>query len=61
MSADDIALAFVNHYYTTLDSNVPGIAGLYQQQSVLTFEGQKFEGPEAIVGKYAVSSMVECI
>ncbi len=29
MSAIDIAKAFVNHYYTSLDSNVAALAGLY--------------------------------
>ena len=55
MSADEIAGAFVNHFYTTLDTNAAALAGLYQPQSTMTFEGQKFDGPEAIIGKYAVS------
>jgi Nuclear transport factor 2 (NTF2) domain len=55
MSADEIAGAFVNHFYTTLDTNPSALAGLYQPQSTMTFEGQKFDGPEAIIGKYAVS------
>lgn len=55
MSMDEIASAFVSHFYTTLDSNAAALAGLYQPQSTMTFEGQKFDGPEAIVGKYAVS------
>jgi len=29
MSAEDIAKAFVNHFYQTLDSNVDALAGLY--------------------------------
>ena len=55
MSSEEIASAFVSHFYTTLDNNAPALAGLYQPQSTMTFEGQKFDGPEAIVGKYAVS------
>jgi Nuclear transport factor 2 (NTF2) domain len=55
MSADEIASAFVNHFYTTLNSNASALAGLYQAQSTMTFEGAKSEGPEAIVGKYVVS------
>ena len=55
MSAEDIATAFVSHFYTTLDSNPPALAGIYQPQSTMTFEGQKFDGPEKIVGKHAVS------
>jgi hypothetical protein len=29
MSADDVAGAFVNHYYTTLNNNPAALAGLY--------------------------------
>ncbi len=29
MSADDIAKAFLGHYYTTLGSNPDALAGLY--------------------------------
>ena len=55
MSMDEIASAFVGHFYATLDTNAAALAGLYQPQSTMTFEGQKFDGPDAIVGKYAVS------
>lgn len=81
MSAEDVAAAFVNHYYTTLGSNPSALMGLYvsgfffactvllfanfetqvfvcnvqQPQSVLTFEGQKFEGPQKIIEKFVVS------
>lgn len=58
MSAEEIASAFVNHFYTTLDTNVTGLAGLYQAQSSMTFEGNKFDGQEAIVQKYAVSILL---
>jgi hypothetical protein len=56
MSMDEIASAFVRHFYSTLDTNAPALAGLYQPQSTMTFEGQKYDGPEAIVAKYSVSS-----
>lgn len=49
MSAEEVASSFINHYYTTLDSNVPALAGLYQPTSVLTFEGKQHVGPQAIV------------
>ena len=29
MSSEEVAKAFINHYYTTLDQNVPALAGLY--------------------------------
>ena len=54
MSAEEIAAAFINHYYSTVDTNPAALAGLYQQHSTLSFEGIKFTGPEAIVGKYMV-------
>eukprot|EP01032_Pedospumella_encystans_P008216 gene8216-9779_t len=59
MSADDIAAAFINHYYTTLNNNPAELAGLYQPQSTLTFEGNKFEGPQAIIGKFQALGKVD--
>lgn len=32
MSAEDVAKAFVQHYYTTLDQNPQGLAGLYVEK-----------------------------
>ena len=29
MSAEEVAAAFVNHYYTTFDTNPANLAGLY--------------------------------
>ena len=80
MSAEEIATAFIQHYYTTLNANPSGLAGLYvsnlrvfyctcfvynyiylfilivkQPQSTLTLEGNKIQGAEAIVARYAVS------
>ena len=53
-SIEEIGNAFLSHYYTTLDSaNYDMLSNLYQAHSLLTFEGQKFEGPGAIVGKVA--------
>mmetsp|Transcript_3639 Transcript_3639/g.4346 ORF Transcript_3639/g.4346 Transcript_3639/m.4346 type:complete len:122 (-) Transcript_3639:27-392(-) len=51
MSADDVAKAFCQHYYTTKDSNVAALAGLYNQQSIMTFEGQQFAGTQNIMQK----------
>jgi hypothetical protein len=31
MSGEEIAAAFIQHYYSTLDSNPPALAGLYVQ------------------------------
>ena len=53
-SIEEIGHSFISHYYTTLDgANYELLGSLYQANSVLTFEGQKYEGPSAIVGKVA--------
>ena len=46
--------AFTDHYYATFDSARANLAALYQDQSMLTFEGQKFMGTQA------VSALLEC-
>ena len=40
--------AFTDHYYQTFDTNRPTLAGLYQDQSMLTFEGQKYQGTQLV-------------
>ena len=40
--------AFTDHYYNTFDTNRPALAGLYQDQSMLTFEGQTFTGAQQV-------------
>ena len=45
------AQAFTDHYYSTFDTNRPALAGLYQESSLLTFEGQKTQGAQAIIQK----------
>ena len=42
--------AFIQYYYQLFEGNRAALATLYQDGSMLTFEGQKFRGP-AIVGK----------
>ena len=54
---DEVASAFIQHYYATSDSNPAALQSLYQPQSTLTFEGAQVQGPEAIVQKL----MVRCI
>jgi hypothetical protein len=56
MSAEEVAKAFTQHFYTTLDSTPANLASLYQPQSTLTFEGQTCVGSENIVQKYQVST-----
>mmetsp|Transcript_905 Transcript_905/g.2810 ORF Transcript_905/g.2810 Transcript_905/m.2810 type:complete len:135 (-) Transcript_905:269-673(-) len=46
-----IGKAFVDHYYRTFDSNRAGLAALYQGESMLTFEGEQFQGAQGIMQK----------
>jgi len=55
---NEIAGAFMNHYYTTYDTNPDGLAGLYLPNASLHFEGQQFDGPAAIVEKHKVVGQV---
>jgi hypothetical protein len=43
--------AFVKHYYTLFDSNRSQLAPLYRDQSMMSFEGDGFQGANNIVGK----------
>eukprot|EP00286_Rhodomonas_abbreviata_P017121 CAMPEP_0181327276 /NCGR_PEP_ID=MMETSP1101-20121128/22007_1 /TAXON_ID=46948 /ORGANISM="Rhodomonas abbreviata, Strain Caron Lab Isolate" /LENGTH=195 /DNA_ID=CAMNT_0023435909 /DNA_START=8 /DNA_END=595 /DNA_ORIENTATION=+ len=45
---EEIGKAFVSHYYSIFDSNRAGLQGLYQDMSMLTFEGEKIQGAAAI-------------
>mmetsp|Transcript_97330 Transcript_97330/g.280846 ORF Transcript_97330/g.280846 Transcript_97330/m.280846 type:complete len:122 (+) Transcript_97330:95-460(+) len=51
MSAEDVAKAFVQHFYQTFAANADGLTALYNDTSMLTFEGQQFQGVQAILGK----------
>lgn len=55
-----IAKAFTDHYYATFDTARANLAGLYQDQSMLTFEGQKFQGTQAIMGKLTSLPFQQC-
>ncbi|KAK9805517.1 hypothetical protein WJX72_002958 [[Myrmecia] bisecta] len=46
-----VGKAFVEHYYNTFDTNRANLAGLYQHDALLTFEGQKQQGTQAIMAK----------
>ena len=60
MDPDAVAKAFVDHYYQTFDSNRAALAGLYQDGSMLTFEGEKFLGGAAIAGKIGSLPFQQC-
>lgn len=40
--------AFTDHYYSTFDTNRAALGALYQEQSLLSFEGQKFQGTQQV-------------
>mmetsp|Transcript_724 Transcript_724/g.1698 ORF Transcript_724/g.1698 Transcript_724/m.1698 type:complete len:122 (+) Transcript_724:179-544(+) len=52
MSAEEVANAFVSHFYQTFDSSVDGLAGLYNDQSMMTFEGNQFQGSANIIQQF---------
>ncbi|KAL6846803.1 hypothetical protein ACP4OV_024251 [Aristida adscensionis] len=60
MDPDSVARAFVDHYYTTFDTNRAALAALYQEASVLTFEGERFVGAAAVAGKLASLQFGAC-
>ena len=60
MDPDQLARAFVEHYYTTFDANRAGLASLYQDESMLTFEGQKIQGSPNIVAKLTSLPFQQC-
>ncbi|KAL2343471.1 hypothetical protein Fmac_004756 [Flemingia macrophylla] len=60
MDPDALAKAFVEHYYSTFDSNRGGLANLYQEGSMLTFEGQKIQGAANIVAKLTSLPFQQC-
>ncbi|KAM7484054.1 hypothetical protein LguiA_000063 [Lonicera macranthoides] len=60
MDPDSVAKAFVEHYYTTFDANRSGLANLYQEASMLTFEGQKIMGSQNIVAKLTSLPFQQC-
>ncbi|KAK6922423.1 Nuclear transport factor 2 domain [Dillenia turbinata] len=60
MDPDAVATAFVEHYYRTFDANRAGLANLYQDTSMLTFEGQKIQGSPNIVAKLTSLPFQQC-
>jgi len=52
---EQVGEAFVQHYYNTFDSSRSNLGPLYRENSMLTFEGEKYLGVQQIVGKLTVS------
>jgi len=48
---NDIGKAFVDHYYKIFDSTRAQLSSLYQGESMLTFEGEQFQGMQNIMQK----------
>ncbi|EGB12659.1 hypothetical protein AURANDRAFT_18389 [Aureococcus anophagefferens] len=48
MSADEVAKAFIPHYYNLFDTNREGLVSLFRETSSLTFEG---DGPKTGVAQ----------
>lgn len=60
MDPNALSKAFVEHYYTTFDTNRPNLAALYQDGSMLTFEGQQIMGSQNIVTKLTSLPFQQC-
>ncbi|KAL7148848.1 hypothetical protein ABFS83_05G001200 [Erythranthe nasuta] len=60
MDPEAVSKAFVEHYYSTFDTNRGGLGSLYQESSMLTFEGQKFQGSQNITGKLTSLPFQQC-
>ncbi|CAN4082282.1 unnamed protein product [Withania somnifera] len=60
MDPDSVARAFLEHYYTTFDNNRSGLANLYQEGSMLSFEGVNIQGAQNIVGKLTSLPFQQC-
>lgn len=52
--------AFVDHYYRTFDENRQNLTPLYQEQSLLTFQGERFQGAQAILQKLTSLAFQRC-
>ena len=48
-----VGTQFVEHYYKVISTDRGNLANLYSPESMLTFEGEQFQGAEAIVAKWS--------
>ncbi|KAL5717517.1 Nuclear transport factor 2B [Ranunculus cassubicifolius] len=60
MDPDAVSKAFVEHYYSTFDTNRSALINLYQEASMLTFEGDKIQGAAKITEKLAGLPFQQC-
>lgn len=57
---EEVASAFVNHYYHLFDNDRSSLSSLYNPTSLLTFEGQKIYGVENISNKLKQLPFDQC-
>ncbi|KAL2332650.1 hypothetical protein Fmac_013863 [Flemingia macrophylla] len=57
---DALAKAFVEHYYSTFDTNRNNLLNLYEEGSMLSFEGEKIQGSHNIVAKLTSLPFQHC-
>lgn len=57
---EEVASAFVNHYYHLFDNDRSSLSTLYNPTSLLTFEGQKIYGVENISNKLKQLPFDQC-
>eukprot|EP01095_Lingulamoeba_sp_RSL-Kostka_P006694 TRINITY_DN2109_c2_g1_i1.p1 TRINITY_DN2109_c2_g1~~TRINITY_DN2109_c2_g1_i1.p1 ORF type:complete len:123 (+),score=42.30 TRINITY_DN2109_c2_g1_i1:65-433(+) len=51
MNSEEVATEFAKYYYQMFDTNREGLCDLYQEESMLTFEGTQHQGAQDIVEK----------
>lgn len=49
VNPDEVGKAFATHFYNLFDNNRPAMTSLFQDQSMITFEGKQFLGGAAAV------------
>ena len=47
----NVGTQFIAHYYNTLTTDRANLGNLYTEQSMLTYEGEQFMGPQSIMEK----------
>lgn len=60
MDPDMVAKAFVEYYCRTFDTSRAGLRSLYHEGSMLSFEGSKIQGAQAIVSKLTSLPFQQC-
>ncbi|KAF6138665.1 hypothetical protein GIB67_001253 [Kingdonia uniflora] len=56
MDPDALAEAFIEHYYSIFNSNRANLGSLYQELSMLTFEGLKIQEAQRIISLLLIAN-----